>query len=90
MARRRRRAGPGTRLVILAITAWFLWYLLNRIPRLSSTAAALITGLAVGILWGLVTGWRFRGTVDRAIRRLIWRLIHRWGHRIRIDKEDWW
>jgi putative flippase GtrA len=78
MARRRRRAGPGERLLIQAITVWFLWYVLSHVPHVTSTAAALIAGA----VWGLLAGWRFRGRIERSMRRLVRRAFWRFGVRV--------
>ena len=78
MAHRRRRAGPGQRLLVQAVTVWFLWRGLTHVPHVSETVAALIAGAA----WGLLAGWRVRGRANRFLRRLINRVIWRMGIRI--------
>lgn len=79
MARRRRRAGPGRALLVQAVTVWFLWLCLNAIPHVTSTVAALIAGAG----WGLLAGWRFRGRIERTLRRLVRRALWYAGVEIR-------
>lgn len=79
MTRRRRRTGPGRRLLVQVVTVWFLWLCLDAIPHVNSTAAALTVGAA----WGMLTGWRFRGHVERTLRRLVRRALWYAGVEVR-------
>lgn len=78
MARRRSRPGLGQRLLVQGVTVWFLWLCLDHVPHVSSAVAALGAGAA----WGLLAGWRFRGRVERTLRRLIRRAFWCVGIRI--------
>lgn len=89
MSRRSRRSVSPALLVWLAL-ALLAWNALTGPARLPHVAAALILGAAAGAGWGLAAGWRFRGRVDRAIRRALGYLIWRWGVRVTVHKEDWW
>lgn len=79
MSRHRRRAGPGRRLVVQAVTVWLFWVGLRHVPHVSSAVAAL----AVGAGWGLLAGWRFRGRIERTMRRLVRRALWYAGVEIR-------
>ncbi|MGH3375957.1 MAG: hypothetical protein ACRDP6_14560 [Actinoallomurus sp.] len=82
MARRRRRAEPGRTLLIQAVTVWFLWLCLSQVPHVGKTFAAL----AVGLAWGLLCGWRFRGRVERTMRRLVRRALWYAGVELRAPR----
>jgi NhaP-type Na+/H+ or K+/H+ antiporter len=78
MTRRRNRPGPGRRLLVQAVTVWLIWLGLRHVPHVSGTAAALVAGAA----WGLLAGWRFRGRLERSMRRLVRRAFWRFGVRV--------
>lgn len=75
---RRRRPSTGRRMVVQAVTVWFLWWVLTRHLHTPDGAAWLIAGAA----WGLLIGWRLRGRAHRFLRRLINRFVWRLGIRI--------
>jgi hypothetical protein len=77
VSRRRRRASiPG--LLVHAVLLALAWTALTDVLHLGHTAAALV----LGATWGLLAGWRFRGHVERTMRRLVRRAFWRFGVRV--------